>query len=86
MAILDDLRGQLVDLCVEHGLLDREVALAALDLDLIESGVIDSTGIATLKAIIEETWAVDIPEPLFIAELRTISRVAEYLEKKVQEE
>ena len=83
MAKLDDLRTQLVDLCVEHGLLDRDAALAALDLDLIESGVIDSTGIATLKAIIEETWAVDIPEPLFIAELRTLSAVAKYLEKKV---
>jgi len=45
--------------------------------------VIDSTGLATLKAIIEETWAVDIPEPLFIAELRTLSAVAKYLEKKV---
>jgi acyl carrier protein len=69
--------------CAESGVF---VAEAAVDsgVDLLESGLVDSMGIVMLAALIEDTYNVIIPEAVFVAELRTLSRVAAYLERELR--
>jgi len=76
-------RKNFVDLCVEHGLLDGGQVETMLNDDLIESGMLDSMGIVTVQTMIQETYGIDIPTPLFIAELRSINNVIAYLYKLV---
>lgn len=73
-----------VELCVEHGLFEREAAASVLDKDLFESNIIDSMGILTMQSLIMETYGIEIPEPLFVAELRTINRVMAYVGKTIR--
>ena len=69
--------------CVESGVFVAEAAVDA-GVDLLESGLVDSMGIVMLAALIEDTYNVIIPEAVFVAELRTLSRVAAYLERELR--
>jgi hypothetical protein len=36
-------------------------------------------GLVTLRCLIDEVFGVSIPAPVFLAELRTLNRVAKYI-------
>ena len=78
-----DLLGHLLGRCVEDGVFARETRVNPAD-DLVESGLVDSMGLLMLAALIEETYEVTIPEALFVAELRTLSRIAAHLERELR--
>ena len=69
--------------CAESGVFVREAAVDSR-VDLLESGLVDSMGIVMLAALIEDTYNVIIPEAVFVAELRTLARVAAYLERELR--
>jgi acyl carrier protein len=78
----DDLREDLLARCRAQGLF-ADGAPIDCDADLLESGMIDSMGLMALQAVAEETYGVYIPQAVFIAELRTLAKVAAYLDGKV---
>ena len=80
----NNMRKDFVELCIEHGLFDRDAAVSLLDKDLFDSNIIDSMGILSMQSLIMETYGIEIPEPVFIAELRTINSVIAYIGKTVQ--
>jgi len=69
--------------CAENGVFVGEAAVDS-GADLLESGLVDSMGIVMLAALIEDTYNVIIPEAVFVAELRTLARVAAYLERELR--
>ena len=77
-----DLLLSLLDRCVEDGVFARDTCVDPTD-DLVESGHVDSMGLLMLAALIEETYEVTIPEAVFVAELRTLVRIAAYLEREL---
>jgi acyl carrier protein len=78
-----NLLGSLLDRCVEDGVFARETHVDPSD-DLVESGLVDSMGLLMLAALIEETYEVTIPEAVFVAELRTLAKIAAYLERELR--
>ena len=74
-----DLLRSLLERCFEDGVFARDTRVDPAD-DLVESGLVDSMGLLMLAALIEETYEVTIPEAVFVAELRTLARIAAYLE------
>jgi fatty-acyl-CoA synthase len=70
---------KLIDHCLEGGVFSRETAVD-VNLDLVESGLIDSMGLLMLQSLIAESYGVEIPEAVFVAELRSLQRIASYLE------
>jgi acyl carrier protein len=77
-----DLLRSLLERCVEDGVFARDTRVDPTD-DLVESGLVDSMGLLMLAAVIEKTYEVTIPEAVFVAELRTLARIAAYLEREL---
>jgi acyl carrier protein len=77
------LLGNLLGRCVEDGVFAREAHVDPAE-DLVESGLVDSMGLLMLAALIEETYDITIPEALFVAELRTLGRIAAHLERELR--
>jgi len=69
--------------CLEDGVFARGAQVNPGD-DLIESGLVDSMGLVMLASLIEETYQVVIPEAVFVAELRTLARVAAYVDLELR--
>jgi acyl carrier protein len=69
--------------CMENGVFPRDTHVEPND-DLVELGLIDSMGLLMLAAMIEDVYDVVIPEPVFVAELRTLERIAAYIESEVR--
>jgi hypothetical protein len=53
------------------------------DADLLESGLIDSMGLLTLQSVADETYGVFIPDAVFIAQLRTLGRIAAHIDEAI---
>lgn len=68
----------LTEHCMHCGLFAKGVRVDP-EADLIESGQVDSMGLTALQSIIEEVYGVVIPEAVYVAELRSLSRIAAYL-------
>jgi len=73
----------LLECCIEQGVFESETAIDP-SVDLVESGLVDSMGLMMLASLIEEAYDLVIPEALFVAELRTLARIAAYLELELQ--
>jgi acyl carrier protein len=57
-----------------------ETASLADDTPLIESGIVDSTGVLEVVAFLEETFKITIPDQdMLPANLDTIARMANYV-------
>lgn len=74
----------LVGLCLEQGVIEPDAAELSPDADLIESGVVDSMGLYSLRSLIKDRYGVEIPEALFIGELRTLRQIAAFLQLRAQ--
>jgi acyl carrier protein len=73
----------LIECCIEQGVFVPEAAIDP-SVDLVESGLVDSMGLMMLASLIEETYDLVVPEALFVAELRTLTSIAAYLELELQ--
>ena len=69
--------------CVENGVFARGVHVKPDD-DLVDSGLIDSMGLLMLASMIEDIYEVVIPEAVFVAELRTLARIAGHIELELR--
>jgi len=68
---------------MEDGVFARDARVDPGD-DLIESGLVDSMSLMMLASLIEDTYQVVIPEAVFVAELRTLERVAAYVDVELR--
>jgi acyl carrier protein len=71
----------LLEHCVSQGVFVQSESVDP-NADLVETGQVDSMGLVQLQALIEELFGVSIPGPVFVAELRTLARIAAYLERE----
>ena len=67
--------------CVSQGVLVQSEFVDP-NADLVDTGQVDSMGLVQLQALIEQLFGVVIPGPVFVAELRTLARIAAYLERE----
>lgn len=73
-ALLEELCG----FCRDNGIFRDGVEIDP-DLDLIDSGLMDSMGLATLQAWIQERYGLEIAPEVFLMELRTLSALSRRL-------
>ena len=73
------LRAHLLRQCRAHDLFAPGVEPRPHD-DLVESGHIDSMGLMTLQHLLEEIYGVSVTAPEFLAQFRTLERLAAHLE------
>ncbi|MGD0679569.1 MAG: phosphopantetheine-binding protein [Polyangiaceae bacterium] len=83
MVAREDILKALLARGIEQGLFLRDVPIDP-HADLIEAGQVDSMGLVQLQALVEESFGVVVPVAVFVAELRTIARVAAYLESEIR--
>ncbi|HYQ28594.1 MAG TPA: AMP-binding protein [Polyangiaceae bacterium] len=81
----ESIQSHFLALCREHGLFMAAMD-ERLDVDLIESGEIDSIGLVTIQHVIGEYYRVRISEELFVTSLRTLNQVIAYLERALTPE
>lgn len=77
------LSGYLLQLCHEYGVFSPEMEQCHPHDDLIEGGFVDSMGLVYLQGVISDKFALELEPALFIAELRTIQSIADYLAKQL---
>jgi acyl carrier protein len=69
---------------IETFLFDSDEEALDDDESLLDSGVIDSTGVLELVAFVEEEFGIEVKDEELIPEnLDSISKLATYIEKKV---
>jgi acyl carrier protein len=83
MTTSPELFTSLLQHCVDNGVFARGVRVRPDD-DLVESGLVDSMGLLMLASMIEDIYEVVIPEAVFVAELRTLARIAGYIELELR--
>ena len=66
--------------CIECGVFSNDSTDEILDVDLVESGVIDSMSLTMLAAMLKKHYAIVITPQQFIAELRTLNDISTYIE------
>lgn len=69
---------ELQSFCVENGIFQEGVAVDP-STDLIDSGSMDSMGLATLQAWVQERFGCEIAPEVFLMELRTLSSLSRRL-------
>ncbi len=79
---IQELKEHFLALCYEHGIISPDEEIDCT-MDLVESGMIDSMGIMILQSIIDENYNIFVPEPVFVAELRSINDVLHYIAKNL---
>lgn len=84
MSTFESVEQQLLKLCEEYDIFEDVYAPDLLDIDLVESGILDSRGLMTMQIVIEDKFKLEIPFEMFVAELRNIRRVAAYIAKNVK--
>lgn len=73
----------ILSMLYEYDIIDNSVGTNIFDHDFLEMGIVDSMGLISLQAAIEETFSLTIPEELFIGELRTIKSIISYIDKQI---
>lgn len=75
---------KLLHLCKENQILQSsELKRGELEnVDLIENGFIDSISLFYMQDALEEEFQLEIPTKNFFAELRTLNKIAEYIEQR----
>lgn len=81
---LVEIRRVLLDSCVEMGLFEAADAPAIWSKDLIDTGAIDSMGLVTLAGILDEKFEIEVPHEIMVAEIRTLSKLAEHVFKETR--
>lgn len=75
---------QLLEKCISNGIFseysEESDQLSLLDEDLLESGLMDSMSLTMLDEMIKQEYEVEIDYSIFIAELRSLRKIASYIE------
>jgi D-alanine--poly(phosphoribitol) ligase subunit 2 len=80
METLDKLQQQINDIFAER----FETKLDSLDIDLLDTGIVDSVRIVELVLEIEQRFGVSLPfEALEIEDFRTVPRLAERIARNL---
>ncbi|MGD0679162.1 MAG: acyl carrier protein [Polyangiaceae bacterium] len=82
--VLQGTLNTLLERCIEEGLFVPGVLIDP-SADLVEAGLIDSMGLVQSQSLIEEGFGVLIAVPTFVAELRTLAKVAGYVEAGIRD-
>lgn len=79
---------KLIDMFSDYDISELQFVMdpSMADTDIIESGIIDSMGLLTMQGAIEEVFDVRIPKVVFIAELRCLRAITEYLSENMTAE
>ena len=72
---------KLLEMCNESGIFTSVCTNDILELDLLESGIIDSMSLTMLAAMINKNYGIEINLQLFVAELRNLKAISAYLER-----
>ena len=83
---MDQIKQQIVDFITTNFLFDEtDNGLGETD-SLLETGVIDSTGVLELVAFIEETYGIKIEDEEIVPEnLDSINNIAYYITSKLEQ-
>ena len=69
----------LLDKCREHGIISADGDRELLDVDLIESGILDSMSLTMLAALLKDRYQFEVDPSQFVMELRSFNAIAERL-------
>lgn len=71
---------RLLEKCLEYGVLSENYPDNILELDLIESGVVDSMSVAILEEMVYQEHGLAISSQQFVVELRSLNALSTYIE------
>jgi len=75
----------LIGLCLENDVSSVSELENYAEADIFESGIMDSSGLVYMQAIIEQHYSVEIPYEMFVTELRSLAAIANYLRETINE-
>ncbi len=76
---------ELISLCHENDVSSVSELEQYADADIFEAGIIDSSGMVYIQAIIDQHYSVEIPAEMFVTELRSLDAIANYLQETINE-
>lgn len=83
--MMEHIRQQIVEFITTNFLFDDSIKLGTDD-SLLETGVIDSTGVLELVAYIEETYGIKVEDEEIIPEnLDSIQNITSYISQKLSQ-
>jgi acyl carrier protein len=82
---MEQIKQQITEFITTNFLFDDSIKLGQED-SLLETGVIDSTGVLELVAFIEETYCIKVEDEEIVPEnLDSISNISSYIASKLSE-
>lgn len=79
-----DIRKTLRDFITENFLFRADEQALTDDQSLLDSGIVDSTGVLEVIAFLEQTWSISVADSEIVPEnLDSVSRIATYVESKL---
>ena len=82
---MEKIKQQIVEFITTNFLFDDSIKLGHED-SLLETGVIDSTGVLELVAFIEETYGIKVEDEEIVPEnLDSISNISSYIASKLSQ-
>lgn len=80
-------RQQIIDFITTNFLFDADSSNVGEEDSLLESGVIDSTGVIELVAFVEQTYGIVVEDEEIVPEnLDSVANIVHYLERKLNGE
>ena len=77
---MNDIQRQLHDFLLENFALDGELNHIDVDQSLIQSGIVDSTGLLELVSFVESKYALSVPDDDLLPEnFETIANISAYI-------
>lgn len=81
--MMSDMEKVIIDFIKENFIMGRSDVVLDTDQSLIESGIMDSTGVLELVEFLEATYGIHIEDEELVPEnLETISNIINFLKKK----
>ncbi|NLW36647.1 acyl carrier protein [Syntrophorhabdus aromaticivorans] len=82
---MEQIKEQITEFITANFLFDESITLGAED-SLLDTGVIDSTGVLELVAFIEETYGIKIEDEEIVPEnLDSINNISLYISQKLSQ-
>jgi acyl carrier protein len=80
---MSDIQNNIIDFIKENFIMGRSDVVLDIDISLIESGIMDSTGVLELVEFLETTYEIKIDDDELIPEnLETITNIINFLKTK----
>lgn len=72
----------LLEKCQECGIFAVDCPEDILDIDLIESGIIDSMSLTMLAEMLKKNYSIELTPQHFVVELRTLNDISLYIDNQ----